>query len=275
MYKDNDLKLHTSSPFRYTPDSVFFNSKCKVFPDGSKTWSVCNEAIYKADGFEYSDDSIKKAIENRPEQYCTDGVSRSDNVSRARRRVFEIAKCNNFELFVTLTLDSERIDRYNVEEVKKAVRKWLNNMTQRKGIKYLLVPELHEDGALHFHALITKGSLKLIDSGHKDKKGHTVYNLPQWKYGFSTAIETYGDFDGACKYISKYITKDTDKKIFGQFYLSGGKGLVLEPQTELYNLDFLEFGHLKQYSCEVLPDRKFVYPLDEEVRFSLGEIIEL
>ncbi len=258
---------------QYTQGCVFCNSKCRIYPDGSKNWTVCNEAIYKPKGFECSDESIRKAIENRPDEYCTDGVSRSDNVSRARRRVFEIAKCNNFELFVTLTLDSECINRYNVEEVKKAVRKWLNNITQRKGIKYLIVPELHKDGALHFHALMTKGLLKLIDSGHKDKNGHTVFNLPQWKYGFSTAIEVYGDFDGACKYISKYITKDTDKKIFGQFYLAGGKGLILEPDTELYNLDFSDFSDLKQYSPPDLPNRKFIYPDDITVRQSLGEVI--
>lgn len=259
----------------YTPDDIFFNSKCNIYPDGSRTWVVCNDKIFKSQGYELTDDCINKSVLNRPDKYCTDGLSRSDNISRARRKVFDIAKCNNFDLFVTLTLDQTKIDRFSVSDIKKAVRKWLNNMSQRYNIKYLIVPEYHKNGAIHFHALITKENIKLVDSGHKDEKNHIIYNLPQWKYGFSSAIFIYGDSDGACKYISKYITKESDKKIFGQFYLAGGKGLIREPKTELYNFDFSDFEHLKHYVPPEMSKRVFVYPLDVEVRFNMGEIIEL
>ena len=40
--------------------------------------------------------------------------------SRAKRHVFDLALCNDFDLFVTLTLNREEIDRY---DYKSAVRK--------------------------------------------------------------------------------------------------------------------------------------------------------
>ena len=49
--------------------------------------------------------------------------------------------------------------------------------------------------------------MKLIDSGKRAKNGQTIYNLPGWKYGFSTVIKLDGR-SAIVKYVTKYITKD-------------------------------------------------------------------
>ena len=161
---------------------------------------------------------------------------RSDNLKRAKERVFDIAYCNEFTHFVTWTLNKEMIDRYDAKEVSKKLHDFLHNMQKRHNLLYLVIPELHKDGAIHMHGLIS-GEIDLVDSGKKTSDGKAIYNMPQWKLGFSTAIELSGDRINVAKYITKYITKDF-KKIFGSFYYAGGHGLQRKPSIELCDMDY-------------------------------------
>lgn len=121
---------------------------------------------------------------------------------------------------MTLTLDAAKINRYDSREILRHLNRWLDNNVRRKGLKYVLVPEHHKDGAIHFHGFFND-TLKAVDSGHKDRQGHTVFNLPGWGWGFSTAIELYGERAAAVAYICKYISK-AQEKIGGRWYYSGG-----------------------------------------------------
>lgn len=139
---------------------------------------------------------------------------------RARVAVRDLGLCNDFRFFVTLTLDRTRINRYDPREILRHLNHWLDNNVRRRGLKYVLVPERHKDGAIHFHGFFNN-ALEAVDSGHKDKGGHTVYNLPGWGWGFSTAIELYGERAAAVAYTCKYISK-AQEKIGGRWYYSGG-----------------------------------------------------
>jgi len=147
-----------------------------------------------------------------------------DSLSRAMRRakaaVRELALANKFEYFVTLTLNKEKVDRYNMDEITKKLNNWLDNQVRRSGLAYVLVPERHKDGAIHFHGFFN-GALRAVDSGRKDKNGHTIFNLPQWRLGFTTAIRLYGDYHSAVGYVCKYIGKQGEKP-GGRWYYSGG-----------------------------------------------------
>lgn len=134
--------------------------------------------------------------------------------------------------FITLTLNKECIDRYDAATIIPRLQVWLSNMVKRHGLKYILVPEHHKDGAIHFHGFIND-ALRVIDSGVK-QNGRQVFNLPQWKFGFTTAIELYGDYDAAVGYVCKYIAKEQDK-IGGRWYYSGG-GLA-RPEVEYTDLE--------------------------------------
>ena len=82
--------------------------------------------------------------------------------------------------------------------------------SHNKDFVYLLVPELHEKGRYHFHGLI-KGPLPHEEARNPwgklilDDNGHQVYNIPIFKYGFTTAIKCYSQ--AATGYVAKYITK--------------------------------------------------------------------
>lgn len=179
---------------------------------------------------------------------------------RARVKVRDYALSTDMKYFVTLTLDKAKINRYDIHEITKVLNMWLNHQVERRGLTYVMVPELHADGAIHFHALFN-GALEAVDSGTiipfgEDKPrrprsawqradwlrrgGRIVYNLPGWPYGFTTALELEGNYEKAvnyvCKYISKGLNTDADSipvKVGGRWYYSGGD--LGHPEVEFFN----------------------------------------
>lgn len=131
--------------------------------------------------------------------------------NRSKNNLYRIARSNNWDLFITLTFDREKVDSSNYDEVVKKVKKFLNNLRSRGSpdLKYLLVPEFHKDGIhFHFHGLLANAdSLILTDSGHTDYIGNKIYNIDNWHFGFTTAT-IVKDSARVSSYIGKYISKD-------------------------------------------------------------------
>lgn len=142
------------------------------------------------------------------------------SMRRARANVRRLALANDFRWFVTLTLDPMKIDRYDPAAVVRKLNQWCSNQVKRKDLRYILVPERHKDGALHFHGFFSD-ALEAVASGHTDKSGNMIYNLPGWSLGFTAAIEVYGDYPAAVAYVCKYIGKQGEKPA-GRWYYSGG-----------------------------------------------------
>lgn len=168
------------------------------------------------------------------EQRQRTAAARARAQRRARVAVRDLGLCNDWSYFVTLTLDKRRVNRYDPAEVLRKLNRWLDNNVRRKGLAYVLVPEHHKDGAIHFHGFFN-AALVAVDSGHRDQGGHTVYNLPEWGWGYSTAIRLYGDKAAAVGYCCKYIAKQQDK-IGGRWYYSGG--CLQRPEVEWCDVDF-------------------------------------
>ncbi len=222
---------------------VLHNTRVKTYPDGSCQVMVCEVPIFRPDGWEEDRQVRPQHQDPKPDPY---GPERA--VRRAKAKVKDLALCSNFRWFVTLTLDSSKVDRYDVEEITRKLNHWLDNQVRRKGLCYVLVPERHKDGAIHFHGFFND-ALGVVDSGTViraaggrprkprsvaqraawlEEGGHVVYNLPGWSLGFTTAIELYGDYHRAVAYVCKYIGKDLDpdghpRKVGGRWYYSGGE----------------------------------------------------
>ena len=64
-----------------------------------------------------------------------------------------------------------------------------------------------------------------------------IYNLLDWKLGFSTCIPIDENYQRTCNYITKYITKDS-QKIFGKWYLSSRN---IQKRPELVLLDNIDY----------------------------------
>ena len=140
---------------------------------------------------------IQKQIINDMKEFKNSDKSTMFSINRSKRNLYHIARSNKWDYFITLTFNRNDTDASNYDEVSKKVTNWLKNMKCRfaPDLMYLVVPELHKDGInYHFHGLLSNiGNLEISDSGKIDKRsGKVIYNLPCWKWGFSTAtlIET-------------------------------------------------------------------------------------
>lgn len=241
------------------------NIRIKTYIDGSCDILVCNRDIFRSGEFFDKIKDVRKTdtisadgLEWRNNVDCLLWDLRPDDipqgfddcapvpapatlsaVRRAQSRLKELLLSNSFDYFITLTLSADSIDRYDYGVIIKKLSKWLGNRVQRNNWKYVLVPEFHEDGAIHFHGVVA-GDMKIEHSGtvkvHNKKKPvrlstyeryykgqpcSVVYNVTDWAVGFSTAVKLDDKPHAVASYISKYITKDSHK-VGGRWYLSGG-----------------------------------------------------
>lgn len=144
------------------------------------------------------------------------------NLSRAKQKIFEYAYCNEFQYFVTLTLDKEKLDRYDLACFKKKLREFIKYYKKKNGctIQYVLVPEQHKDGAWHMHGLI-KGipredlySFDCIEGMPYDLYHKDYYC---WKpyfdnFGFCS-MGVIKSQEAVSKYMTKYIRKSLGEGI--------------------------------------------------------------
>ena len=172
--------------------------------------------------------------------------------SRAKQTLYYLARSNVWEWFITLTVaPSDKIDRYNYDDVSKKSRQWLNNLRKLKApdMYYLIVPEQHKDGAWHMHGLIGGSEgLSFVDSGHVDDAGNRIYNLDNWRYGFSTATKVQ-DTRRVSSYISKYITKSLVAASKGKHRFWASKNCK-RAVVEDYLLDGVELHKYRQLLLE-------------------------
>lgn len=171
--------------------------------------TFASSPVVKLDGGKGSDEKRKQKI--------------LYNIAKTRNKIFDIARSNDFNYFITLTYDFKKCDRYSFTDCSKKVRRFMNNFaTLHKkdcpNFKYLLVHEKHKDGAFHYHGLIFLENPDLLkfdavrtrqyNAKHKNKLD--IYNWSNWRNGFSTVSEIRDQM--ACRsYILKYINKDIDE----------------------------------------------------------------
>lgn len=130
--------------------------------------------------------------------------SRQVSISRTVNKVYAIARGYDWEWFCTFTFSPEEVDRYDYSAVSALMVKWLDTCRhQSDNMQYIVVPELHKDGAFHFHGLFSRCASALRLSHFKG----LVYNIGSFSHGYSTATAVSRP-DAASCYISKYITKD-------------------------------------------------------------------
>lgn len=154
-------------------------------------------------------DSETKKIHNH--NYNNYDEKLDNSLSRSKSAVFELALCNPWEYFVTLTLDSTKYDRYNLSKFRKDLSQFIRNYNRLHmcSIKYLLIPEQHKDGAWHMHGLfhnVPESALSINKNGYKDWKAYSE------KFGFCS-VDMVRDSEKVSSYITKYISKDlSDRK---------------------------------------------------------------
>ena len=222
---------------RKNGQEITHNAVIYQYPDGAHDIICCTDPIFREPGWEAAgwDEADRPKATPREAGKKAEGADMDRSMRRARAKLRRLALSNGFAYFVTLTLDPARIDRYDGAAVTKALGRWCDNMVRRHGLRYILVPERHKDGAFHFHGFMAGDGLKVVDSGVK-WDGRPVYNLPQWTLGFSTAQRLHGDYHAAVGYCCKYIGKQAGERPLGRWYYSGGA--LKEPAKVYADLDW-------------------------------------
>ena len=229
-----------------------------------------SSAIFCAKGWEEigKETQHKKPKSDKPRNGEIEDLERAKR--RARANVRRVALASSFKYFVTLTFDPARVDSMDPAAVVKAMSIWCDNNVRRKGLAYVLVPELHKSGRVHFHGFFND-ALPAVDSGclkipgqkrlkkPKTKKeraelisagAQVVYNLPNWTYGFTTALELVGSYPAAVAYVCKYIGKDA-QKIGGRWYYSGGA--VQKPVEKYIDIDQADIRNIPGHWERMVP----------------------
>lgn len=211
------------------------------------------DTIDEPDSDTISEPDIPKDPDSDDPEDCLQ-AQRSLRVSmnRSKQMIYGIARANRWDYFLTLTFDRNLVDSSDYKLVVQKAQNWLDNIRKRTSpnMKYLIVPELHADMEhWHLHGLLADcPELTLLDSGHRSKSGLPIYNLLNWKYGFSTVTKVTHNHKVSA-YISKYITKELADCTRGrQRYWASNN--CIRP-TQVCEHDYLEISQeelLRQYS---------------------------
>lgn len=146
-----------------------------------------------------------------------------NSISRARSRILELGLCNKWEYFCSFTIDPKKYDRFNLNVFYSDFSQFLRDQ-RKKGfpIKYILVPERHENGAWHLHGLMSDLP-PLVPFYDQLAAGQSV-PLKLANGGYLNWVECSKKF-GYCSlgyikspiksafYMSKYMTKDNDRLV--------------------------------------------------------------
>lgn len=150
-----------------------------------------------------------------------------EHLARARRNVRDLILCNKFDFFCTFTFNAERIDRHDFPRCKKRISQVFNDYKKRYSpdFRYLVIPEFHRDGAVHFHGMVSgirPADLVVPEMIWKrNKRTDALEMVPNtqryvdWPYyskklGFFSCSPVR-NAEKCAWYVTKYITKDLAK----------------------------------------------------------------
>ena len=207
-----------------------YKTKIKEYPNGTKVYTVYNTALLIAE----TDNSIhfSEPLKNEKTEEELQ-LEKNRALWKIKTKIKDYILCNDFDYFWTLTFDS---DRYNYAVAFEKMGKWLEKMRKKYGkFNYIMIPELHKDGAIHFHGVTGGLNAVVRDSGVKHK-GVKVYNCTDWQHGFTTLTRVRSK-EKTATYVTKYVTKEMQNSIVGKgkkkYWCSRGLRLPAVSYTDL------------------------------------------
>ncbi len=207
-----------------------YKTKIKEYPNGTKVYTVYNTALLIAE----TDNSIHFSEPLKNEKTAEElQLEKNRALWKIKTKIKDYILCNDFDYFWTLTFDS---DRYNYTVAFEKMGKWLEKMRKKYGkFNYIMIPELHKDGAIHFHGVTGGLNAVVRDSGVKHK-GVKVYNCTDWQHGFTTLTRVRSK-EKTATYVTKYVTKEMQNSIVGKgkkkYWCSRGLRLPAVSYTDL------------------------------------------
>lgn len=183
-----------------------------TYPDGSGYLVIYKQARSTYDTSEGAKKRSESDSDLTQDERDLENVERSSR--RAKKTVRDYVACNTFTHFVTLTFRKEQ----SKEDKKRTaiLSNWLKYMKKKHGkFNYVIVPERHKDGSLHFHGVLDLKEFELKAGVNPktgklvNRHGQQVYNIAAWEKsnGWGHA-EIIRDQKKTANYMTKYIVKD-------------------------------------------------------------------
>ena len=176
------------------------------------------------------------------------------NIIRSKLQCQRLAKANmqHWETFITLTFEE------NITDVKKANKEFnyfVNKVRRvKKDFMYLCITEFQKRGAVHYH-LLTNVNINDTSLIYSQEDNPKFKHIKYWNKGFTSIEILKGDPKKVIGYISKYMTKDIDNRLFSKhryFYSQNlSKPIV----------NFLNVNNLKEndFYIKKIQDKDLVY----------------
>ena len=176
------------------------------------------------------------------------------NIIRSKLSCQRLAKANmkDWETFITLTFEKNITD---VQKANKQFRYFIDKIRRvKKDFKYLCITEFQKRGAIHYHLLtninINDDTLMYTQNDNKNFR-HVKY----WHNGFNSVEILKGDTKKVIGYISKYMTKDIDDRLFSKHRYFYSQNLI-KPKNNFIDLD--NEKEVKFYN-EKIQDKELIY----------------
>lgn len=163
-------------------------------------------------------------------EWSTNEERLDNNIARAKRKVKEIALCNPWEWFGTLTISPDKYNRQDLERFYADFSEFIHNRESRP--KYIVLPEFHADGvSIHLHGLFHSIPFREMEVIEGRLNWKPYYD----KFGFSK-FEPIRDPARASFYMLKYVTKEAGQAVArGKQIFRASKGLARAETIGLYD----------------------------------------
>lgn len=187
------------------------------------------------------------------------------NIIRSKLECQRIAKANMNEwtTFITLTFAENETD---IKQANKKFRYFVDKVQRvKKDFKYICIPEFQKRGAIHYHMLcnIDINDKKLIYCQEDNKRfKHVKY----WIDGFTKVDVLNNDVKKVVGYISKYMTKDIDNRLFNRHRYLYSRNLRL-PKASFINTDSdrdIDFYNKKIQDKLLIYENHYLNPYDNQ-----------
>lgn len=176
------------------------------------------------------------------------------NINRSKLQCQRLAKCNcdEWKTFITLTI-AENIT--NIDIANKKLKYFLDKVRRKyKELKYIGIPEFQKRGAVHYH-LLTNISINNTDLIYTQEDNKKFKHIKYWNEGFTKVDTLEKDIKKIIGYISKYMTKDIDNRLFNRHRYFNSRNLK---KPIVSYLDLSNNKHFDYYQ-KILNNKKIIY----------------
>lgn len=176
------------------------------------------------------------------------------NIMRSKLQCQRLAKTNALEwsTFITLTFEQ---NISNIDEANKRFRYFVDKVKRvYKSFKYICIPEFQKRGAVHYH-LLTNIDIDNKDLIYSQENNPKFKHVKYWIDGFTKVDNLKKDIKKIVGYISKYMTKDADNRLYNHRRYFYSRNLK-QPTINFLNLENPK--HLEFYS-NMLQQKTVIY----------------